>query len=134
MITEIDDGMAARAFYLRNYRMPFTFEQIDSANQEKRILPGPEPRRCRFCDRGVPAVTFRDVAHAVPESIGNRRLLSAYECDTCNRFCGSGIENHFVFRTNVTGRFGIVTEDFGNVTGHFGNVTDRTGRQDWRCA
>jgi hypothetical protein len=39
-----------------------------------------------------------------------------------------------VFRTNVTGRFGIVTDVFGNVTGHFGNVTERTGRQDWRCA
>jgi hypothetical protein len=39
-----------------------------------------------------------------------------------------------VFRTNVTGLFGIVTGDFGNVTGHSGNVTERTGRQDWRCA
>ena len=29
-----------------------------------------------------------------------------------------------VFRTIVTGRFGIVTADFGNVTGHFGDVTD----------
>lgn len=39
-----------------------------------------------------------------------------------------------VFRTKVTGRFGIVTDDFGNVTGRFGNVTERTGQQDWRCA
>lgn len=39
-----------------------------------------------------------------------------------------------VFRTKVTGRFGIVTGDFGNVTGRFGNVTEWTGRQDWRCA
>ena len=39
-----------------------------------------------------------------------------------------------VFRTKVTGRFGIVTGDFGNVTDRFGNVTERTGRQDWRCA
>ncbi|MDR6478897.1 hypothetical protein J2778_006404, partial [Paraburkholderia graminis] len=29
-----------------------------------------------------------------------------------------------VFRTKVTGRFGIVTGDFGNVTGRFGNVTE----------
>jgi len=29
-----------------------------------------------------------------------------------------------VFRTIVTGRFGIVTAEFGNVTGHFGDVTD----------
>ena len=31
----------------------------------------------------------------------------------------------WVFRTNVTGVFGIVIGDFGNVTGHFGDVTDR---------
>jgi hypothetical protein len=28
-----------------------------------------------------------------------------------------------VFRKNVTGVFGIVTDGFGNVTGHFGDVT-----------
>lgn len=43
-------------------------------------------------------------------------------------------EAYCVFRTKVTGRFGIVTGDFGNVTGRFGNVTEWTGRQDWRCA
>ena len=44
------------------------------------------------------------------------------------------MNGYCVFRTKVTGRFGIVTGDFGNVTGRFGNVTERTGRQDWRCA
>jgi hypothetical protein len=29
-----------------------------------------------------------------------------------------------VFRTIVTGRFGIVTAEFGNVTDRFGDVTD----------
>lgn len=95
MSTEANDCLETKAFYLRNYRVPFTFEQIDAANQEKRVLTGPNPRRCRFCDQGAPSVTFRDVAHAVPESIGNRRLISEYECDACNRFFGSGIENHF---------------------------------------
>jgi hypothetical protein len=43
----------------------------------------------------------------------------------------SRVKDMCVFRTKVTGRFGIVTGDFGNVTGRFGNVTvrpdDRTG-------
>ena len=34
------------------------------------------------------------------------------------------LQDDCVFRTIVTGRFGIVTADFGNVTGHFGDVTD----------
>lgn len=95
MFTEADYRKEAGAFYMRNYRLRFTFEQVDFANQAKRILCGPKPQRCRFCGQGVPEVTFGDVAHAVPESIGNRRLISEYECDTCNRFFGSGIENHF---------------------------------------
>ncbi|MBB3261284.1 HNH endonuclease [Paraburkholderia sp. WP4_3_2] len=95
MCTETENSSEAAAFYVRNYRLRFTFKQADVSKQPKRILRGPEPRRCRFCGRGAPEVTFRDVAHAVPELIGNRRLISEYECDTCNRFFGSGIENHF---------------------------------------
>ncbi|MCA7888596.1 HNH endonuclease [Burkholderia contaminans] len=95
MSIESDYHRKAAAFYERNYRLRFTFEQVNIASQKKRILRGPEPRCCRFCGRGVSQVTFGDVAHAVPESIGNRRLISEYECDTCNRFFGSSIENHF---------------------------------------
>jgi hypothetical protein len=89
------DFHEAKAFYVRNYRLRFSFEQADLAKQAKRILHGSTPRRCRFCGKGAPEVTFGDVAHAVPESIGNRRLLSEYECDNCNRSFGSGIENDF---------------------------------------
>ena len=95
VFTGADYRSKAEAFYVRNYHLRFTFEQVDFANQKKRILRGPEPRRCRFCGKGAPGVTFGNVAHAIPESIGNRRLISEYECDTCNRFFGSGIENHF---------------------------------------
>ena len=46
-----------------------------------------------------------------------------------------------VFRRNVTGVFGIVTDGFGNVTGNFGDVTTgfsgvyprRPNRPDVRC-
>jgi len=94
MSNEIDSH-EAEAFYLRNYRLRFSFEQTDLAKQAKRILHGSTPQRCRFCGKGGPEVTFGDIAHAVPESIGNRRLLSEYECDNCNRSFGSGIENDF---------------------------------------
>lgn len=62
-------------FYVHNYRRRFTFDQVDFASQAKRILRGSQPWRCRFCGQGVPKVTFWDVAHAVPESIGNRPLI-----------------------------------------------------------
>lgn len=50
-------------------------------------------RRCRFCGKGRPEVTFKKVAHAIPEALGNKSIESAYECDPCNEKFGSGIEN-----------------------------------------
>lgn len=39
---------------------------------------------CRFCRKSSPHVDFKTVAHAFPELIGNRFMLSHIECDTCN--------------------------------------------------
>ncbi|GAA0547517.1 hypothetical protein FHS83_000877 [Rhizomicrobium palustre] len=39
--------------------------------------------RCRFCDQTDPKM-FRQVAHLVPEALGNTWLFSNDECDTCN--------------------------------------------------
>lgn len=50
-------------------------------------------RVCRFCGKSPPEVTFKKVAHAIPESLGNKSIESAYECDACNGKFGAGIEN-----------------------------------------
>lgn len=47
-------------------------------------------RRCRFCGLGPGETTFNEDAHAVPEFLGNRRLLSLNECDPCNSEFGIG--------------------------------------------
>lgn len=77
--------------------------------------PG-HPRRCRFCRREEPEVTFRDEAHALPASFGNTGLFSRYECDACNHLFGEGIENHLgnwtkPMRTlsRIRGRSGVPT-------------------------
>jgi hypothetical protein len=51
-------------------------------------------RRCRFCGLGKPDVSFRSIAHAVPEFLGNRDILSMNECDGCNAFLASNYEDH----------------------------------------
>jgi hypothetical protein len=51
-------------------------------------------RRCRFCGLGKTDVTFRKRAHAAPEFLGNRDILSMNECDTCNDFLASNYEDH----------------------------------------
>lgn len=51
-------------------------------------------RKCRFCGRGIGEVTFRAKAHALPELIGNKSLISLYECDDCNIRIFHKLDNH----------------------------------------
>ena len=53
-----------------------------------------EERLCRFCGRGTGETTFRKRAHVVPESLGNKSLLSLNECDVCNKFFADEYEDH----------------------------------------
>jgi hypothetical protein len=41
-------------------------------------------RVCRFCNKKEPNVTFKKIAHAISEFMGNKNLISDHECDTCN--------------------------------------------------
>ena len=52
-------------------------------------------KTCRFCGKSEPEVTFKKVAHAFPEAIGNHVLTTLYECDECNSFFGRTIENDY---------------------------------------
>src|SRR5271168_378059 len=61
----------------------------------KIVLSASQAGKCRFCGLNEPKVTFRKVAHAIPECTGNRSLTTDYECDVCNRLFGEGIENDF---------------------------------------
>lgn len=41
-------------------------------------------RECRFCGERPPAVSFKKRAHLVPELLGNKKMFSDFECDSCN--------------------------------------------------
>jgi hypothetical protein len=51
-------------------------------------------RLCRFCHRAVPEVTFNNDAHAIPEFLGNKSLISMNECDSCNALLADRYEDH----------------------------------------
>jgi hypothetical protein len=80
------------AYYEQNYE---TIDVWSFTPQEKIRLGNKHDRQCRFCDRREPDVTFKKKAHAIPEAIGNKSLLTYYECDECNEAFGSGIETDF---------------------------------------
>jgi hypothetical protein len=45
-------------------------------------------RTCRYCGRMRPFVRFSNLAHIIPELLGNRYLVSDFECDGCNELFG----------------------------------------------
>lgn len=51
-------------------------------------------KSCRFCSKSHPDVTFKKIAHALPEMIGNKSLFSNYECDSCNEIFANTIEDN----------------------------------------
>lgn len=87
-MTEHDE--AACRFYDERY--DFVFKRLFERS-ERHELGDRVDRRCRFCGGTPPEASFRSVAHAIPEALGNRGLTSAYECDACNNMFGKGIED-----------------------------------------
>ncbi len=81
----------ALRFYLEHYDM---VRHHVLTPGEKIVLSEDGERLCRFCGKGQPNVSFQNLAHAIPESLGNKSLSTTYECDTCNKEFGEGIETH----------------------------------------
>ncbi len=45
-------------------------------------------RKCRYCGNAIPATTFNNDAHLIPELFGNKTLFCDDECDLCNETFG----------------------------------------------
>jgi len=81
---------AERALRLFLNYQPILFYELSA--EPKVYLGNRSPRRCRYCGRGEEA-TFQITAHAIPESIGNRRLIALDECDDCNKYFSETLED-----------------------------------------
>lgn len=67
----------------------------------KKYLGNKNNRVCRFCGLKSPDTTFKKEAHAFPELIGNKVLISNYECDVCNEKFSRTLEDHFAKYTGL---------------------------------
>lgn len=62
----------------------YTCQMMVGPSDTPYYLGSPTPRVCRFCSKAEPEVSFRKDAHVMPDFMGNRNILSYFECDTCN--------------------------------------------------
>jgi HNH endonuclease len=94
---------------------------------DKVVLGETANRVCRFCGKTSPAVTFKPEAHAIPELLGNKSITATYECDACNQFFGSGIENDL-------GNWSKPLRSFARIRGKSGVPTLKKGGPNpgWR--
>jgi hypothetical protein len=76
------EALKALQFYLHNYTT-LMFTGLGPRN--KKIILGSKPFGCRFCGGKPPKRTFDKRAHAVSELLGNKIMVSLYECDDCNK-------------------------------------------------
>lgn len=68
------------------------FFQGDEAHRMRIGINDKARRICRFCGKSMPDVTFKQKAHAISESLGNKGLICLEECDDCNRHFNETIE------------------------------------------
>lgn len=81
---------------LKAFERCYEFTFIDRIDVGNKIYIGKnESLTCRFCERDESRTTFSDIAHAIPEAIGNRRVILTEECDECNQLFSQSIEDSF---------------------------------------
>jgi hypothetical protein len=69
---------------------------INAPRNDRRTIIGnikKSSRCCRFCRKTeIEGATFKKVAHAIPEGLGNKNIILGDECDDCNEYFGNEIE------------------------------------------
>lgn len=87
----------------------------------KVLLHDTVPFRCRFCGQEKEATAFKKTAHAVSEGLGNKCIITSYECDECNEQFANYEENEITrlfkfYKTlrGLKGKNGIIKEHGGN--------------------
>ena len=81
-------------FYNKHYTPVFVSDLLSGNAIQLADHANDEVRMCRFCGLGEPDVTFRKIAHAIPEFLGNKIITSQNECDSCNKKLADEYEDH----------------------------------------
>lgn len=74
----------------------FSNYEIKHVNPERKTYYGENDktkRVCRYCGKSSKeGAIFKSIGHTIPESLGNKTIISNEECDECNSYFANGIE------------------------------------------
>lgn len=76
-------------YFIDNYDLVWT----NLLNDNQTILIDDKNNTCRFCGRSKNEVKFSDKCHAVPEFLGNKKIITKNECNNCNHKYASILED-----------------------------------------
>lgn len=81
---------------LPEYEVLIEYDNIEISNNKQEIhgLKERSHTKCMFCETPFEKWEKKDVAHAVSECVGNKRLINFCECFDCNHIFGEIAENH----------------------------------------
>lgn len=82
--------------YCSDYEILVEFDNIENKNgmQEIHGLKERTNTRCMFCGNPFEYWEKKDIAHAISECLGNKKLINFCECYECNHLFGEIAENH----------------------------------------
>lgn len=82
--------------YFPNYSILIEFGSINDGRKKQEVnnLIELENTRCLFCGKVYKKGKKKDVAHAISECLGNKKLINYRECYECNHLFGEILENH----------------------------------------
>lgn len=109
------------------YKVLVEFDNIETKEERQEIheLKERTNTQCMFCKKPFKFWGKKDTAHAVPECLGNKKLINFCECYECNHLFGEIAENHL-------GKFimpyRIINETFGK--GKYRNVVKDKSEDD----
>jgi hypothetical protein len=115
LLSHIDssvDFASLQKSYINIFQCVFDNYEMTSVSTERKIKIGERVkanRVCRFCKNTIATgATFKQEAHAISESLGNKTIILNEECDTCNAYFSQNVENNiFTYLKIFTTFFGV---------------------------